>query len=375
MTDLVEDRERQDRSFRAFAEREVLPFSEEFDRAENVPADVLGKLAKAGYYGAVAPAEHGGQAWDPIECGMLAKELGRASLSVLSMLVVHGMVVQSVTRRGNDEQKAAWLPVLASGEKKAAFALTEPEVGSDAAAVRTDAKKTDDGFVLTGSKKWISGAQTADAFMVVARYNDKPCTLIVDRTTPGLSVAPMSGLMGFRGAMLGELTLDQCAVPASALVGPAELGFEYVVLPALNFGRYWLAWGCVGLMGDCVARSMAYAQNRRQFGKPLKDHELISRLLSRMIVTCRAAEALCAETGRMLARNDSGAMVQAMCAKYFAARGAREVSGDAIQVHGANGCTDEMPLQRHFRDAKIMEIIEGTNEIHELVIAEHGSIA
>jgi alkylation response protein AidB-like acyl-CoA dehydrogenase len=372
---MIQDRETQERSFRAFAEREVLPYSEEFDRAEKVPSDVLSKLAKAGYYGAVAPAEHGGQAWDPIECGMLAKELGRASLSVLSMLVVHGMVVQSLTTRGNDEQKAAWLPLLASGEKKAAFALTEPEVGSDASAVQTDAQKVDDGFVLTGSKKWISGAQIADAFMVVARHDDKPCAFIVDRTAPGLSVAPMSGLLGFRGAMLGELTLDQCAVPANALVGPADFGFQYVVLPALNFGRYWLAWGCVGLMADCVARSTAYAQNRHQFGKPLRDHELISRLLSRMIVTCRAAEALCIETARMLTRNDPDAMVQAMCAKYFAARGAREVSGDAIQVHGANGCTDEMPLQRHFRDAKIMEIIEGTNEIHELVIAAHGNIA
>jgi alkylation response protein AidB-like acyl-CoA dehydrogenase len=334
---MIQDRETQERSFRAFAEREVLPYSEEFDRAEKVPSDVLSKLAKAGYYGAVAPAEHGGQAWDPIECGMLAKELGRASLSVLSMLVVHGMVVQSLTTRGNDEQKAAWLPLLASGEKRAAFALTEPEVGSDASAVQTDAQKVDDGFVLTGSKKWISGAQIADAFMVVARHDDKPCAFIVDRTAPGLSVAPMSGLLGFRGAMLGEL--------------------------------------CVGLMADCVTRSTAYAQNRHQFGKPLRDHELISRLLSRMIVTCRAAEALCIETARMLTRNDPDAMVQAMCAKYFAARGAREVSGDAIQVHGANGCTDEMPLQRHFRDAKIMEIIEGTNEIHELVIAAHGNFA
>jgi hypothetical protein len=302
--------------------------------------------------------------------GLLNEAIGRGCASLRSLLTVHGMVCRALVRWGTREQQTHWLPRLADGRNIAAFALTEPERGSDVADLQTRARAVDEDFVLDGRKRWITFGARADLFLVFAATETGPLALLVERERPGLEITPLNDMLGTRAAMLAELHFRDCRVPRANLVGRPGFGIAAVALSALELGRYSVAWGCVGILHACRDAAYRYAAQRRQFGSPLRDHQLIRRMLTNMAVDLKAARMLAQNAGRMLDQRDPAATREVLAAKYFASRAALRAAEDAVQIHGAVGCGPESPVSRHWRDAKIMEIIEGSTQMQQLMIAD-----
>jgi hypothetical protein len=285
------------------------------------------------------------------------------------------MVGQAILRWGSRSQRERWLPGLASGEIVAAFALTEPEVGSDARHIQAEAIRSGDGYEVSGRKMWITFGQLADLFLVFAQQDGRPCAFLIERGSPGLSIEPTFDMLGCRASMLAELTLKECRAPGDNLIGGAGFGFVPVALSALNLGRYTVAWGCVGLAQACLETAVSYSNTRRQFGVLLKEHQLIQQMITRMAVNVEAARLLCFQAGELEEKGHGDAMMEVMMAKYFASTTAVQAAGDAAQILGAAGMSGAASTPRYLRDAKIMEIIEGSTQIHEIKIAEYVSRA
>ncbi|HEX5759078.1 MAG TPA: acyl-CoA dehydrogenase family protein [Thermoanaerobaculia bacterium] len=354
--------------FRGFAAAEIAPHADAWDRAEAIPRELVDRLRGRGWLGANLAREHGGRGLDMITYGLLTEEIARGCSSVRSLLTVHDMVAHAVARWGSREQRACWLPLLARGEALAALALSEPNAGSDAAAVETTARTDGDAWVLDGRKKWTTFGQIADLFLVFARAEGGPAAVLVERETPGLAVRPLRGIVGTRASMLAELFFDGCRVPKGNLVGRPGFGVSHVAATALEQGRYSVAWGSVGIGQACLDACRGYAAERRQFGAPLADHQLIRALLAEMIVNVRAARLLCLRAGWLRDAGDPGAPAETMAAKYFASTMATRAANDAVQIHGANGLTEEFPVARYLRDARVMEVIEGSTQIQQITI-------
>ena len=365
--------QRRDRAeFRAFVASEITPYANQFDREERVPQELISKIAARGYLGALVPRNGAEKGMDIITFGLLHEEFGQACSSLRSLLTVHNMVAHALLRWGSRVQREYWLPRLLSGEVIAAFCLTEPSVGSDATSVETTATLSGDSYLLNGCKKWITFGQIAGLFLVFGQCEGKSAAFLVEKESRGLSIKPINGMLGVRASMLAELHLNDCRVPKENLLGRVGSGFSHVAASALDYGRYSVAWGCVGIAQACVDASLKYAEERKQFGEYLKDHQLIRRMLTNMITNVKAARLLCLHAGYLKEIGDPQAMIETSIAKYFAATNASKAANDAVQIHGANGCSGDFPVERFFRDARIMEIIEGSTQMQQLTIAEFG---
>jgi alkylation response protein AidB-like acyl-CoA dehydrogenase len=358
--------------FRAFANQEICPNAGEWDRKEFTPPELIKKIAERGFLGAILPQEYGGKGIDMITYGILNEEIGRGCSSVRSLLTVHNMVAHALCKWGNKFQKEYWLPKFASGEIIAAFALSEPNVGSDAKSVETTATLAGNAYVLNGQKKWITYGQIADVFFVFAKCEGKPTVFLVEKNSPGLSIKPMSGILGVRASMSAELLFNKCHVSVENLVGKLGFGFSYIASSALDYGRYSVASGCVGIARACLEACIKYTNERKQFGVYLKDHQLIRQKITQMITNVKAARLLCYQAGYLKDINDPNSIMETSIAKYFASTVATKIANDAVQIHGGNGCSSEYPVERYLRDSKIMEIIEGSTQIQEITIAESG---
>ncbi|MCP4261663.1 MAG: acyl-CoA dehydrogenase [Planctomycetes bacterium] len=358
--------------FRDFVNREITPYAEKYDLEENMPIETIQKIGKEGYLGAIIPEEYGGGQMDMITFGFLCEEIGRASASLLSLLTVHGMVCQAIMKWGNVSQKAHWLPKLATGSTIGAFGLTEPNIGSDAKNVESTVVHSNNSYVITGEKKWISFGQVANLFLIIAQCDDKPSAFLVERNSPGFSTEPISGLLGFRSAMLAKVHLNECQIPEDNLVGRVGFGFSHVAGAALDHGRYCVGWGCVGLAGACLDACLSYTSERKQFGSYLRGHQLIQQMIAEMTTNVKAARLLCYHAGYLKEKGDPSLIMETSIAKYFASRMISKITDDAVQIHGANGCSADYPVQRYLRDAKIMEIIEGSTQMQQIIIAKYG---
>lgn len=374
MIDLTAEQRRARDQARRFVDEYVAPHAARYDDEEQIPRELVERIATARYLGALLPVEDGGGGLDPITYGVVAEEFGRASASVHGLINVHHMAAVPILKWGNRELRSRWAGELASGRRLAAFAITEPDVGSDAAAVQTTATQDGDAYVLAGSKKWITFGQLADVFLVLARCEGQPTAFLVERATPGFTTTPITGMVGCRAYMLAALHFDDCRIPAVQLVGRVGVGLSHVASLGLDVGRYGLAWGCVGLAQACLDACLRYTAERRQFGALLREHPLIQRMITRMVVKVTAARLLCHAAGRLRQTRHAAAMVAAAIAKYFASTSANAIAADSVQIHGANGCSSDYPVERYLRDARIMEIIEGTTQVQEMLIARHASV-
>lgn len=357
--------------FRLFVDRHVAPFADDFDDRGQVPGELITALGAGGYLGANIGREHGGRAMDAITGGLLCEQAGRGSCSLLSLLVVHGMVAHVLARWGTEAQQKQWLPKLASGEILAAFALSEPEVGSDAGSVKTSAVLDQGWFTLNGTKKWTSFGLRANLYLVFARCGSRVAALLVERETPGLSVSPVSTMSGFKAAQMACLEFKDCRVPESQLIGRVGFGLSHIAGSGLDFGRHCVGWGGLGLAQACLDASLAYAARRVQFGKPLKEHPLIQEMLANMFTNIKAARALCWQEARLRQAANPQMILDGAVAKYFTSRIAVQAASDAVQIHGANGFSRDYPIQRYYRDAKVLEVIEGSSQIHQMMIARN----
>jgi glutaryl-CoA dehydrogenase (non-decarboxylating) len=357
--------------FREFVRSEIEPHADRWDREQRIPMEIVARLGQAGFLAALVPGSYGGSGMDMVTYGFLNEEMGRGCSSVRSLLTVHGMVQFAILRWGSEEQKKHWLPRLATGKAIGAYGLTEPGAGSDAAGIQTSARLQGGSYVLEGTKVWTTFGQIADLFLIFAQQEGRICAFLVERSSPGFSATPVDGLLGTRASMTANLRLDSCEIPKENRVGGVGFGLSAVASAALDVGRYSVACGSVGIAQACLSASIAYASTRKQYGALLKDHQLIRKMITEMVVQVSAARALCYRAGQLKDAGDPRTILETLIAKYVASKAAAQSASDAVQIHGANGCGPDYPVQRFYRDAKIMEIIEGSSQILEINIANH----
>lgn len=359
------------KEFRDFADRHIAPHADTRHRAQRTTPETIRLLADEGLLGLPVAETYGGGGCDAVTLGLLVGELGRACSSIRSLLTVHTMVAHAVARWGSRSQKETWLPRLARGERIGALAVSEPGAGSDASAVTTRLARDGDDWVLDGHKKWITYGESADLFLVVGRSAEGPTALLVERDTPGLRTELIEDMIGIRASMTAHVYFDGCRVPAGNVLARPGLGVSHVVGAALDLGRYTVGWGCVGILDASLEASVAYASTREQFGSLIKEHQLVRRMISNMYTDAHAARLLCLEAGRLRDEHHPGALAATSTAKYFAATAAGRAAADAVQIHGANGCSSDYPVQRLLGDSRVMEIIEGSAQLHQVGLAEY----
>jgi len=353
---------------REFADAEIAPNAGAWDREHRFPAEVFARLAELGLMGVCVPEELGGAGADFVSYVAVLEELSRADAGVGVTVAVHtSAATLPIVTWGTDVQRSELVPALARGERIGAFALTEPDSGSDAAALRARAERDDGGWRLTGRKQWITNASHAGTFLVFARSEAGISCFAVDGGTPGLEVGPEAEKLGLNSSSTADLVLDGVPVPAGRLLGEDGKGFR-IAMATLDGGRIGIAAQAVGIAqaGYDVAR--AYAKERRQFGRPIGEFQAIQWKLADMATEIDAARLLVHEAARLRDAGEPHGVAGAK-AKLFASSVARRQTAEAIQVLGGYGYTKEFPVERYYRDAKVTEIYEGTSEIQRLVIA------
>jgi alkylation response protein AidB-like acyl-CoA dehydrogenase len=358
---------------RLFADQEVRPFAAEFEAREALPKELIRKMADRGYLAASFPEKYGGLGLDPVQYGLFTEEIGKACSSTRGLLTVHtSLVGETLVRWGTDEQKDRWLLPMARGEKIAAFALTEPGVGSDAKNVQTAYRQAGHKYIINGKKKWISFSDIADYLLVVASNDGRVSTFIVEREFPGVKTTPIKGLLGGRASHIAEIELNDVEVPQENLVGKEGGGFTYVVSTALDHGRYSIAWAGVALAQEALEAMISYSRKRSQFGQKIYNFQLIQGIIGDAVTKVHAGRALCLRAGELRKAGSPEAAMETTIAKYFTSKMAMEVAIDAVQVHGGNGCYNKYPVERLFREAKILEIIEGSSQVQQEIISRYG---
>jgi butyryl-CoA dehydrogenase len=368
---LSEEQELIRSSAREFVEREVLPYARDWDRAERMDREIVGKLAGVGFLGASLPDAYGGMGLDTVSYCLVMEELGKADSSVRGIVSVsNGLVGKTVAKWGTEEQKRDLLPGLVSGRGLGCYALTEPGSGSDPASLVTRAERAGSEWVLTGSKIFITLGTWASFALVFARTGaDGPrgiTCFVVQTDSPGFSARKIDGKLGLRAQDTGELFLDGVRVPDSSRLGDEGAGFK-VAMSALDDGRISLAAGCVGIGQGCLEACVAYAAERRQFGRPIGSFQLVQELIVDIGVETEAARLL---AWRAAALADAGSpyTVEASVAKYYASEMAVRAANAAVQVHGGYGYVDDFPVGRYLRDARVTTLYEGTSQIQKLLI-------
>jgi alkylation response protein AidB-like acyl-CoA dehydrogenase len=371
--ELSEEQEELRRTVRAFAERELLPHARERDEKQAFPREVFARLGELGLAGCCWEEELGGSGLGTLEWAIVMEEIARADAGVaLSLAAHHSLASAHVHLAGSDEQKRRFLPPLARGEKVGCWGLTEPGSGSDAGGMRTTAVRDGDGWVLHGSKNFITNGGVADTAVVMA-VTDRAAgkkgisAFVVERGTPGLRSGKKEDKLGVRSSDTSELVLEDCRVPAANLLGREGMGFVDT-LRILDKGRIGIAAFSVGIARAALEASMRYARERRQFGHPIADFQAVQFKIADMATKTDAARFLTWRAAAMADRGEAHTAESSM-AKLFASETAVEVALEAIQVHGGYGYVKEYPVERHLRDAKIGTIGEGTSEVQRLVIA------
>ncbi|MFB7120709.1 acyl-CoA dehydrogenase family protein [Bacillus thuringiensis] len=351
----------------------ILPLTNEIEASNYYPKELINELGKKGCLGVSIPIHYGGIGVDPIVYGKFIEEIGKVCTATRTLITVHtSLVCETILKYGTKEQKQEWLPALVSGEKIGAFALSEPNVGSNAKNVLTTYKSVEGDFVVTGNKKWISFGELADVFLVIASNseNGMKSAFIIEREQAGVQTIPIKGMMAGRGTHIAEIKLDNVKVPRNRLIGIEGSGFDFVASYALDQGRYSVAWGGVGLAQAAIEAIINYANHREQFGKKLGEHQLIQAMITEAITKTHAARALCYKAGAERKEKKVSALNETMIAKYFASKIAVEIANDAVQIYGAKGFVRDYGVERLYREAKVLEIIEGTSQVLQEIISK-----
>jgi len=357
---------------RDFAEKEIAPVARENDRNGHFPADIVKKMGEMGFMGLNLPSEYGGGGADYMAYCIMLEELARADYSIAVTASSHiSLAGKSILNWGTDEQKQKYLPRLATGEMMGCLATTEPNVGSDVTSIETSAALQGDEWVLNGNKMWISNGGVADVAIIIAQTDKSKghrglTAFLVDRGTPGFSSVDIHNKFGTRSSNTAELVLEDCHVPQENVLAPVGKGMS-VALSAFDSARLGVAARTVGVAQACIEASVAYAQTRKQFGKLLGNFQLVQELIADMSVETEAARLLVYRAAAMKDKGDP-ATVQTSMAKYYSSEIAMRAANNAIQIHGSYGYSDEYPVERYFRDVRVSSILEGTSQMHKLII-------
>jgi len=371
--DLDQEHELVRSTVRDFAEQRVAPVAEELDRESRFPYDLVGELAELGLMGMTIPQEYGGSGADTVSYALAIEELTRIDSSVaITVAAHHSLGTLPIFYYGTEEQKQQWLPELASGKKLAAFGLTEPGAGSDAGATRTRAELRDGEWVVNGSKIFITNAGTdITACVTITAHTgeDEISNIIVPNGTPGYEISKPMKKLGWRASDTRELSFKDAAVPEANLLGPRGHGFQQF-LEILDGGRISVAAMGVGLAQGAYDLAYAYAQERQQFGKPIAKFQAVQFKLADMATELEAGRNLVYKAAWLKDQGRDFALAAAQAKLYTGELSNRAVN-QALQIHGGYGYMDEYAISRLYRDQKILEIGEGTNEVQRMVIARH----
>lgn len=376
---LAQEHEMIRKAVREFAASEIAPTIKEHDREQTFDHSVLPKMAAQGLLGICLPVRYGGVGMDYIALGLACEELERVDTSARVIMSVHvGLGGLSLLQWGTEEQKERYLVPLTTGENIGTFGMTEPNAGSDVVGVQTTARREGDHYILNGEKMWISLADVADRFLILAwtdvekkkgRDHTGLSVFIVERGWPGLSTGTIHGKLGVRAGNTGSITLDDVPVPAENLLGQEGEGFK-IAMSALDNGRYTVAAGATGLIQACLETSVRYANERVAFGQPIGQHQLVQRMIALMAQRVEIARLLYLRAGWLKNQGMRNTRETAL-AKWYACDAAFESASDAVQIHGAYGYSDEYDVERFLRNSKGAVIYEGSREVQILLQSQY----
>jgi alkylation response protein AidB-like acyl-CoA dehydrogenase len=360
---------------RRFVERDVIPVASDLEHADEYPTAIVDTMRELGLFGVTIPEEHGGLGLDLVTyCGII-EELAAGWMSLSGVLNTHVMAANLLKLQGTDEQRGRWLPRLAAGEIRGCLSLSEPDAGSDTSAISCKAVRDGDEYVISGTKTWVTNGQRAGLVALAARTDEGITCFMVEKepdavTSGGITVSRNIGKLGYKGIETVEMSYDGHRVSNDCVLGGEEgLGRgQHFILSALEVGRINIAARAVGVGRAAFEAAIRYAQQRRTFGKPIAQHQAIATKLADMGTQLQAARLLTVDAAE---RKDRGERcdVEAGMAKLFASEAAFEIATESMRIHGGVGYTTELPIERYYRDAPLMIIGEGTNEIQRIVIA------
>ncbi len=362
------------RHMREFMEREVEPYAVENDRECKFDWNIAKKIFSEGFLGGPVPEQYGGLGLDYVAYGLMTEEVNRVCSSTRTLFSVQtSLVALTILKWGSEEQKQYYLPKLCNGEFIGCYGLTEPEAGSDAANQQTKAVKDGKNYILSGQKTWISNGSIASHALVFATVDPslghKGITcFIVDTKSKGFSAAPIKGKLGLRASDTSSLFLDEVVVPAENILGGVGNGFK-VAMSALDNGRFSVAAGAVGLVQGCIDNCTRYAMQRKTFGKFIGEHQQVQAMIADMVADCEAGRLLYLRAATLKNKGVRNTR-ETSIAKLFCGEAANKAGHNAVQIFGGYGFSDEYPVERFFRDAKVLNIYEGTREIQRMIIGQ-----
>ncbi len=363
-------------TIREFVRREVNPAAMQMEHDDEYPFELVERMKELGLFGAIIPEEYGGLALDVSTYALIIEEICRGWMSLSGILNSHLIMAYMVTTKGTQEQKNHYLPLMASGEKRGGICITEPNTGSDVQAIETRAVRDGDEYVVNGSKSLITNGRHGNTFALVTKTDinaDPPrkgMSIFIAEKGPGFNVVRDIPKLGYKGVDTCELSFEDYRVSGGNLVGGEEGQGFYQILSGLELGRINVAARCLGVARAALEEATKYAQQRKTFGKPIGEHQSIQIMLANMATNVQAAHLMVLHAAEKKDRGERADMEAGM-AKLFASEMCMEVTIDAMRIHGGYGYTQDLPVERHFRDAPLMMIGEGTNEIQRVLIARH----
>lgn len=375
LKDLNEEQRNIVKIIKDFTDKEIKPYAGNWDEEEKFPREVFIKMSELGLSGISCQEKYGGSYLDYLTKAMIFEELSKGCVATAATLSVHIMVAYILEKYGSDEMKRKYLPRINSGELLCAYALTEANAGSDAAALETRAVRENDRFVLNGNKIFNTSAGEAEIYFIMAKTDKTKgargiTAFLVEKGNPGLAFGKKEKKMGFNASVTGELILTDCVVSADAVVGSVGEGFKYA-LQTLDYGRVNISAMAVGLAQSALDYAIEYSKGRVQFGKPIASFQGIQFMLADMATEIEAGRCLTYSAAQLMNNNGSprDVTLAASMAKRFTSDAAMKVTTDAVQILGGYGCMKEYPVERYMRAAKILQIVEGTNQIQRVIIA------
>ncbi|MBI6547459.1 acyl-CoA dehydrogenase family protein [Xenorhabdus lircayensis] len=356
--------------FERFSATEVAPYADEWDLSEATPASVVQKLAHNGWLGGLAKTENGGLGFDATTFGLLNMAIGAGSGSLTGLLNVHSMALKTIEVWGSQDQKQRFLTPLVKGEIIGAFAQTEVSAGGDSKNLSTRFEECGDDLSVNGQKSWITFAQIADLFLVFGKYQGLDTAVLVPKNTAGLKITAKKNMLGFKSAYLAVLDFNDCWIPKTNIVGKPGFGQNLISNSALDYGRISVAWAAVGIQQAALVASARRANSRATFGTLLADQGIIRGYLAEMSSSLLASQLICLSATKAKEAKDEDALEQILQAKFFASQEAGAAAAKAVQIHGGHGCDEINGISRLYRDAKILQVVEGSNELQKMLIGK-----
>ena len=355
-----------------FSKQELKQRAKGIDENQKFPKDLVKELAEQKFLSVIFPKKLGGLELDPIDYGLFLEHAAKYCSNVRNLFLVSmSMVGGTILKCGTKEQIERWVPQIIDGSAIGAFSLTEPDSGSDISSLKTTFEMVGNDYRINGKKKWITMGGIANFLLLIAKNGGQTGAFIIETDRPGIKIKELKGLLGNRGSHVAEIELTNVIIPKENFVGDLSYGANIVVSTALDIGRYNTAWSGVALAQACLEEMISYSRSRYQFGSKIRTFQLVQKIIGDAATNIQASRALNLHAEELRKKFEESSTITTTMAKYFSSKIAMRISEEAIQVHGGNGYSSEFPVERYFREAKALEIIEGSSQVLVQQIAKN----